>query len=322
MIVKYAVRFRSLRLPLVAALISLLAVSMLPLPHLGAQEANEGQDAASRADEALSSESAPEEEPAADAAVENEAAGGGKPSIDVLELVLNGGLLMIPIGLMSVLVATMAVERGLALRQSKVMPPELISGLSELAPKQGGFDPRKAYRLCQQYPSAAATVIRSMLLKVGRPHSEVEHAVKETSEREAARLYANVRTLNLAATVTPLIGLLGTVSGMIQAFFATANAVEGVNKAQQLADGIYVALVTTAGGLSVAIPAAVVAHIFEGRIQKMLREIDELLFTLLPQVERFEGKLRVSRQHLGDEADGGQAEAADAEERSPAATAR
>jgi len=139
-----------------------------------------------------------------------------------------------------------------------------------------------------------------MLLKVGRPQSEIEHAVIEASEREADRLYSNVRTLNLAAAVTPLLGLLGTVLGMIQAFFVTANMEEKANKAEQLASGIYVALVTTFAGLAVAIPAAVFAHLLEGRIQSLLRDIDDLLFNLLPQVERYEGKLRVSREQLGE----------------------
>ena len=103
------------------------------------------------------------------------------------------------------------------------------------------------------------------------------------------------------AGVSPLMGLLGTVWGMIRAFHDTTLLTPGQNKADYLAQGIYVALVTTFAGLAVAIPAAVLAHYFEGRIQNLLRETDELLFNLLPQVERFEGKLRVSRQHLGEE---------------------
>ena len=151
-----------------------------------------------------------------------------------------------------------------------------------------------AYKLGQQYPATAAYVIRTMLLKVGRPHTELEHAVSEAGEREAARLYSNVRWLGLAAGVSPLLGLLGTVWGMIMAFFHTANLPNGANKAEFLANGIYVALVTTFAGLAVAIPAAVLAHWFEGRIQGLFRELDEILLGLMPQLERFEGRLRIS----------------------------
>jgi biopolymer transport protein ExbB len=143
-----------------------------------------------------------------------------------------------------------------------------------------------------------------MLLKIVRPHSEVEHSVAEASEREADRLYANVRWLNLAAAVTPLLGLLGTVWGMIRAFHDTTMLDPSRNKADYLAEGIYVALVTTLAGLSIAIPAAILSHYFESRIQSMFNEINELLFNLLPQVERFEGRMRFGRQWDEDGANG------------------
>jgi biopolymer transport protein ExbB len=163
------------------------------------------------------------------------------------------------------------------------------------------MDPRSAYRQCQNYPSPAANIIRTMLLKVGRPHSEVERAVAEASEREANRMYANVRWLNLVAAVTPLLGLLGTVWGMIRAFFDTTQLAIGQNKADYLAAGIYVALVTTLGGLAVAIPAAIFAHFFEGRIQRIIYQIDEMLFNLLPHIERYEGRMRLNTSGVLEE---------------------
>lgn len=211
-------------------------------------------------------------------------------------LLVSGGWLMLPILLMSLLTVTFTIERFIGLRRSKVIPQELFLKLGELGSQPGGFDPRQAYRLCQEFPSAASNVIRAMLLKVGRPHSEVEHAVNEASEREADRIYSNVRWLNLAAVVTPLMGLLGTVWGMIVAFHDTTQLAPGQNKANFLAEGIYVALVTTLGGLAVAIPAAILAHYFEGRITQLFHQIDELLFNLLPQVERYEGRVRFSQR--------------------------
>jgi biopolymer transport protein ExbB len=219
--------------------------------------------------------------------------------INFFTLILRGGWFMVPIGLMSLLVVTIAIERTIALRRGRVLPGILVKELGRLGGTQGTFDPREAYRVCQRYPSAAASVVRAMLLKVGRPHSEVEHTVAEASDREAERLYSNVRWLNLAAAVAPLLGLLGTVWGMIDAFHRTTMLAPGQNKAEELATGIYVALVTTFGGLMVAIPAAICAHFFEGRIQKLFHEIDELLFNLLPQIERFEGRMRFGLQ-IGD----------------------
>jgi biopolymer transport protein ExbB len=216
--------------------------------------------------------------------------------IEFLKLLLRGGWLMWPIALMLLVVVVFAVERQLAIRRSKIIPEELISSLGTAAQQSGGLDPRTVYKVCQQFPSAASNVLRSTLLKVGRPHSEVELAFKDACEREANKLYANVRPLNLAAAVAPLLGLLGTVYGMIQVFAQLATGTIVTNKAARLADGIYTALVTTLGGLGVAIPAAILAHWFEGRIQRWFREIDELVLGIMPQLERYEGKLRVARK--------------------------
>lgn len=222
-----------------------------------------------------------------------------KAKFNLLDLLVKGGALMIPIGMMSIIVVALVFERFLNLRERKVLPKQLVSELGTLAASSSGFDPKRAYRICQEFPSSASTVIRSMLLKVGRPQSEVERAVAEASDREASRLYSNVRWLNLVAAVAPLIGLFGTVWGMIQAFFQTTQLTAGQNKSVFLAEGIYVALVTTLGGLAVAIPAAIFSHYFEGRIQNLFYQIDELLFNLMPQIERFEGRLRMNKRDFG-----------------------
>lgn len=219
-----------------------------------------------------------------------------KGTINVFQLAVDGGIFMIPIFGLSLVAVTMSIERFIGLRQQRVLPNELTSALGQLSSSPGGFDPRKAYRLCQEYPSTASNIIKSMLLKVGRPLSEIEQTVTQSSTREADRLYANVRWLNLSASVAPLLGLLGTVQGMIMAFHQTTVLDPGQNKAVALASGIYTALVTTFAGLCVAIPAAMLSHYFEGKIQTLFHQIDEMLFNLLPQLERYEGRVRFSRQ--------------------------
>lgn len=229
--------------------------------------------------------------------------------INVFELAGQGGIFMYPIYLLSLVSVGVAIERGIGLRRDRVLPQRLVGALGQLGGSKTGFDPRRAYRICQENPSSAASVIKAMLLKVGRPHSEVEHAVQEASEREANRIYGNIRWLNLSASVAPLIGLLGTVQGMIVAFHQTTVLDPGANKAVELANGIYTALVTTFGGLCVAIPASIFAHYFEGRIQNLFHQIDELLFNLLPQIERYENRMRFAQQH----ADAPETGASDAE---------
>lgn len=216
------------------------------------------------------------------------------------ELFLAGGFLMWPIVAMSVVVVAFGLERLWALRRSRFVPRVLVDGLARL-PAEGPFDPRKAYRLCQEHPSVLASVVKALLEKTGRPLPEVEHAVEAAKEREASRLYANIRPISLAVTVTPLLGLLGTVQGMILAFYTTANLQAGTNRAAELAQGIYVALITTFAGLCVAIPAAVIAHFLEGRILAGFRRIDDVVAGLVPLVEKYENKGRLSPVQLAAE---------------------
>lgn len=281
---------------LLVLIVAIVAGSAAPAQDASDEKFNEAMNAADTP--------APGAQPAAEEGVA--APPAPTESISVLEMASPsvGGVFMYPIYAFSFVVALFGIERGLGLRKAKIIPAGLVEGFGNLAGAQTGFDPRKAYRICQQYPSTAANVVRAMLLKIGRPHTEVEAAVTQANEREAAKLYTNIRPLNLAATAAPLLGLLGTVQGMIMAFYTTAHLPDGANKAQSLAEGVYVALVTTFAGLCVAIPAVCLSHYYEGKIQSLFRELDELLFNLLPQLERFEGKLRVSRQQLAASTDG------------------
>ncbi len=205
-----------------------------------------------------------------------------------------GGVFMYPIYAFSFVVVLFGIERIIGLRRRKVVPRKLIRGLNEmLAGKGGAFDPRHAWRLCHKYPSAAANVIRAILLQTGRPQAELESTATKASEREVARLYSNIRPLNLSATVAPLLGLAGTVQGMILAFYETAHLPDGANKAQALASGVYIALITTFAGLCVAIPAVVLAHYFEGKIQRLFGQLEELSSRLVPALQRYEGRVRM-----------------------------
>jgi biopolymer transport protein ExbB len=268
----------------VALLIAGVLCSGIPTPHVRAQTE---QDAAgpSGDPEPLGSEGAsvPTATPASS-------------SINVLSLALRGGIFMIPIFCLSLLAGTMVIERFLGLRRNRILPEGLVAGLGQLAGSQGTFDPRRAYKLCQEYPSSAANVIRAMLVKVGRPVAEIESSVAQASQREADKLYANVRWLNITTSLATMFGLLGTIQGMILAFHQLTGLAPNNDRVIALAGGIYTALVTTFAGLSVAIPSAFFSHLFEGKIQSAFREIDELVATLLPQLERYEGRLRFNRQ--------------------------
>jgi biopolymer transport protein ExbB len=209
-----------------------------------------------------------------------------------LRLLMAGGMLMIPIAFMSLLVLALSLDRLLALRSSRVFPRRLRRELRRVSVEQAAVSPTELFRMADLFPSAAARVLKDLLGKVGRPIPEAESTIHDSVQREADRLHGNVRWLTLAAAVTPLLGLLGTVWGMIIAFYNTTQLTSGTNRAEYLAEGIYVALVTTLAGLAVAIPAAIFAHYFEGRITKSLTLVDVELRRLLPQLEQYEGRTR------------------------------
>ncbi|MGQ9574025.1 MAG: MotA/TolQ/ExbB proton channel family protein [Thermoguttaceae bacterium] len=221
------------------------------------------------------------------------------PEMNLWELTVAGGPLMIPIGLCSVLVVAISLERLVALRRRYILPKRFLARLRALGRDPGGLDPQEAQRVCQQFPSAAAGVLRAMLLKAGRSRAEMEKAASEAAQREADRLAGPVRWLSLSASVAPMLGLLGTVQGMILAFYQTSLLPPvGADRAHALAKGIYIALVTTFGGLTVAIPAAILAHLFAGRILRLFREMEEAIPLWALQLEKHHRQKRAASQPL------------------------
>jgi biopolymer transport protein ExbB len=232
-------------------------------------------------------------------------AGSGTTMPSLWDLAVQGGLFMIPIGLASIVVVAFTLERLIGLRLSKIMPPELLVDLRKLN-AGNGIDPREAYGICQKYPSPLANAVQAAVLKVGRPHAELEKSVEDAVARESADMARNFRPINVVATIAPLLGLIGTVQGMIQAFMVISSTTStGTAKAQELAHGIYTALVTTFAGLVVAVVAVLLANFLEGRLDRILRSMEELFLDLVPQFERYEGKFRVSRTQNDESGESG-----------------
>ncbi|QDS96188.1 colicin uptake protein TolQ [Roseimaritima multifibrata] len=216
-----------------------------------------------------------------------------KPSgIDLMTLIGSGGKFMIPIAVMSMLVVTLSVERFISLRRGRVVPRRLVKRLQQLADPVTEFDPKAAYKACQENRSVAADVVIAMLQRTGQPVSEIERIATEATQRKADDFGGPIRWLNLAAAATPLMGLLGTVWGMIVAFHESTTLTVDRSRSEQLSEGIYTALVTTLAGLIVAIPAAIMAQYLENRLIRLFHRIEELTFTVAPGFERFAGRMR------------------------------
>jgi biopolymer transport protein ExbB len=214
--------------------------------------------------------------------------------IDLLTLITRGGAFMIPIGLMSMLVVALAVERLLTLRSRKIIPRLLVEDLRDLANPIDRFNPSAAFQSCQDQPSPAARVVTAMLMRTGQPLADIERAATETIEREADQYASPIRWLTLAAAATPLMGLLGTVWGMIVAFHESTTLTADRSRSEQLSEGIYTALVTTLAGLVVAIPAAILALYLENQLAKLFHRVEQLAFDVAPGLARFKGRRRMA----------------------------
>ena len=181
---------------------------------------------------------------------------------------------LIPFVLASIISLWFAMERLVILRRGRVIPRPFVERfLQHLT--QGQLEPATALQLCDQNGSPVAAVFAHGIRKWGKPSVEVEQAIIDGGERQVSQLRKHLRVLNGVATVTPLIGLLGTVIGMIQAFNQIANSSPD-QKAQELAVGIALALLTTAAGLLIAIPSLIMYMYLTGKVDSVVMEMDDL----------------------------------------------
>lgn len=200
----------------------------------------------------------------------------GSASKRLFDVLKSGGILMIPILLCSFVLVVFIFERMISLRKARVIPgPFSTRFLDQLENRD--LNRQSAIELCERNNSPIAHVFAAGVQKWGRPAVEVEQAVLDEGERESSRLRSYLRLINGVATVCPLLGMLGTVLGMIHAFdaIATVDATMGDPKAL-IATGISQALLTTAAGMTVAIPALIAYLFFSSRVDKHVMEIDSL----------------------------------------------
>ena len=193
----------------------------------------------------------------------------------VWDFIQKGGLMMIPIGLCSLVALTVIVERLISLRRSKVIPPRFQPGLQRLL-KDNPDDTARAIAYCSKDGSPVANVFAAGIKKLNRSEEIVEKHIQEAGEREVLKLRKYLRSLSVIASVSPLLGLLGTIFGMITAFQTVAMSAEALGKTELLAEGIYAAMITTAAGLSVAIPVLISYHWISARIDRLVMDIDRM----------------------------------------------
>ncbi|MDP2991344.1 MAG: MotA/TolQ/ExbB proton channel family protein, partial [Kiritimatiellota bacterium] len=162
---------------------------------------------------------------------------------NLLELLQRGGPVMYPLYVCSILMVTFWIERVVSLRRKKVIPPEIIRKIQEASDSSDPAVRRRLLDEIQANDSPMGRIVKAGLRRVGRPVLELEKAIEDAGAKEGARLHRKNKVLSSVATIAPLLGLLGTVTGFMRSFMMVAATSEALGKAELLATGIYEALV-------------------------------------------------------------------------------
>ena len=200
----------------------------------------------------------------------------------MLQYLVDGGPVMVPIGLCSVVALAAFLERLWALRAGRVIPAQFCNEFLELVRQERWGD---AIALCRKWESSAVSRVLQIVVETRlQPRAIIKERVEEVGRREAAEMERYVPVLGTIASIAPLLGLLGTVGGMILTFQVIEQ--HGATDIGNLAGGISQALLTTFAGLSVGIPAVVANRYLLARVDSHLIDLEEVSLGVLELLEQ------------------------------------
>ncbi len=181
---------------------------------------------------------------------------------------------IIPFAIATLVAVWFTAERLVVLRRGRVIPKPFVKRFLALL-ENDELEPHQALEICDNNGSPIAQIFAHGIRKWGKPSVEVEQAIIDGGERQVSALRTHLRVINGVSTVTPLLGLLGTVWGMLMSFDRIAEQ-GAMGNTDQLAEGIALALVTTVAGLLIAIPSLVVYLYLTGRVDALVMDMDLL----------------------------------------------
>jgi biopolymer transport protein ExbB len=202
----------------------------------------------------------------------------------MFEIVMAGGIVMVPILLCSILAVAITLERLWTLREQRVVPTELTDKVWQWVENRALSD--KQVMALQQH-SPLGSVLAAGLANRHRERSVMIQAIEDAGRHVVHDLERFLNTLGTIAAITPLLGLLGTVTGMIRTF--KAITVAGIGNPAAMAGGIAEALITTAAGLLVAIPALVAYRYLRGRVEALVIQMEKESIKLVQAIDRASG---------------------------------
>jgi len=204
-----------------------------------------------------------------------------------LDFIISGGPLMIPIILCSVIALGVFLERVFYLRRKKIIPEDLLRDVEDLVKADRVND---VLGLLRRDRSPMARIFLAAIKNYGKNRETIKVAVEEVGGQEAEYLNKYVVILSVIAQVSPLLGLLGTVQGMIQVFNKVISG--SVADPSQMAGGISVALITTASGLTVAIPALIGYHYLQGKVNDLVLDMQQYSIGLVELIKGDDREVR------------------------------
>jgi biopolymer transport protein ExbB len=198
-----------------------------------------------------------------------------------IDIYRSGGPVMYPLGLLSVVALAIIIERLWVLRRSNYLEPGTVHALSALL---GGREYKAAGDYCRRHPGPFTELVATLVENRHAPYDELKEILEDTGRRQLLGLQRGLPALATIVGGAPLLGLLGTVLGMIAIFKAVATGGTGIT--EQLATGISQALITTATGLIIAIPALFTHSYLEARAVSILADIESQMMDFLHLVRR------------------------------------
>lgn len=196
--------------------------------------------------------------------------------------ILQGGVLMIPLAACSVLGLWVVIDRMWHLRRQRIVKPEIVNLIDTL---QAPRDLPLARSICERNPGAFSALVLTALDHRDRTREEMREAVEDQGRQEVARLERGLGLLETIAAIAPLLGLLGTVLGMIEVFDVVSR--QGAGQAQSLSGGISEALITTATGLAIGIPSLVAYNWLVGRAETLVLDLEAHTNRLMKKILGF-----------------------------------
>lgn len=198
----------------------------------------------------------------------------------MIDLIMTGGWLMLPILACSVVSLAIIIERAWALRTRRVIPPRLVRSLRVFSDGSSHHSIDGLLRLCHGSP--LGRMLQAGINNYALGREVVKESLQDSGRQVVHDLERYLNALGTIAAITPLLGLLGTVIGMIDVF--NVIALRGSGETELLADGISKALVTTASGLTVAIPSLLFYRYFQGRVDELVLQMEDQALRLVDMI--------------------------------------